>query len=254
MSGHLSRLALDLVCAGAAGAEERLHLDGCERCAAQLASMRQEYGAFLARFPSLDELARSRPATPERRWWRAAAPWRLGLAGAVAAAALVAFALSYRQHPPPDGGVRAKGSSIVELAVARGGRSFVYEEGLPLRQGDILAFRYTTARPYLLLLSLERSGKVNVYFTDPSRRRSMRIQPGQGVQLKVGVELDDYLGPERVIALLSQSPLEVEAVRRAVLERFGSLGGADRDRLELGPLQLDAEQFGWLLEKGRAER
>ena len=137
----------------------------------------------------------------------------------------------------------------MELAVTRGARAFPLEEGLPLGEGDVLALRYTTQLPHLLLLSVESSGKVHVYLTDPSRRRSLPVQPGRNLQLKLGIELDAYVGRERIIALLSGRPLEVETVRQIVRQRFHSLRGEDRDSLELGPLPLDAEQFSWLIEK-----
>jgi hypothetical protein len=253
MSPHVSRFALDLVLAGAAGEAERAHVEGCARCSGLVEELRRDDGGFLGRFPSFETLpaGRARAAVPEPRSWIAG--WKLGLAGALAAAAVVvALRVVPRDHVPP--GTRLKGGSIVELAVSRGGRSFAHDEGVPLRPGDVLAFRYSTQQPYLLLLSVERSGKVSIYFTDTSRQQSLHIQPGRDVQLKLGVELDEYVGPERVIALLSARPLAVEAVREAVALRFRSLAGSDRDRLELGSLPFEAEQFSWLLDKGRRER
>ena len=122
--------------------------------------------------------------------------------------------LEVRQH-----GLRSKGASLVELAVTRGARAFPLDEGVPLNEGDVLVLRYTTQQPYLLLLSLEGSGKVNVYLTDPSRQQSMRVHPGRNVHLKLGVQLDAYVGRER-IALLSGKPLDVDTVRQTIQERF----------------------------------
>jgi hypothetical protein len=256
MSNHLSRLALDHALANVAPEQRHPHLGGCERCAARLALMQRDYDAFLARFPTLEALQLSRPVERPERASGWSIGWPLGLAGAlVTALLLVMFNLGTNSPaPPPQSGVRPKGGSIVDLAVRRGGRSLRYEDSLQLRAGDVLAFRYTTQRRHLLLLSLERSGKVNAYLTDPSRRYSMRVRPGRDVHLGLGVELDDYVGPERVIALLSDRPLDVEAVRHAVLQRFRSLAGDDRDRLELGKLPVDAEQISWLIDKGGRQR
>lgn len=254
MSNHLSRLALDRVLANAAAGQYLLHMRDCERCAARLALLQQEDNAFLTRFPTLESFGRDRPAArpataPERK---GALGWPLALAGALVAVLLLLSIIPRGAPPVPSrGGVRTKGGSIVEVAVRRGDRSLLYEEGLQLRAGDVLAFRYSTRRSHLLLLSVEGSGKVNAYLTDPSRRRSMRIRPGNNVRLGLGVELDDYVGPERVIALLSDEPLDVEAVQQAVRQRFRGLVGDARERLDLGELPVDAEQISWLIDKGQ---
>lgn len=256
MSDHLSPLALDRLLFEADSDSAELHLRGCERCAARLARLREDDAAFLARFPTLEALRSrrdSRPAAAERRSWSWPTRWKLALAGALVTASIAA--LVFRGVEPPErshvGAVRTKGISTVELGVSHGELALPIEEGFPLGEGDVLVLRYTTQKPYLLLLSLESSGKVNVYITDPARRRSLRIRPGRNLQLKLGVELDAYVGRERIVALLSASPLEVEAVRQSVEQRFHSLQGEERDRLEIGPLPLEAEQFDWLIEKVR---
>jgi hypothetical protein len=253
MSNHLSRLALDRVLANVAAGPDLLHLRDCERCAARLALLQQDDNAFLTRFPTMEALERDRPPerpapAPERKL---SIGWPLSVAGALVAALLLLSVIPRGAPPVPSrGGVRTKGASIVEVAVRRGNRSLLYEDGLELLAGDVLAFRYTTRRRHLLLLSVEGSGKVNAYLTDPSRRQSMQIRPGHNVRLGLGVELDDYVGPERVIALLSDEPLDVEAVRQAVQQRFRALSGDARERLELGELPVDAEQISWLIDKG----
>ena len=243
MSNHLSRLALDRVLARVAGEQEELHLRACAACAARLAVMQRDYGAFLAAHPT-PEVLRPAPRAARHR----PVGWPLALGGALAAAALIL--VTVRTIAPERPSTRAKGGSIVTLGVQRSGSALPYSEEQELRPGDVLAFRYSTQRRHLLLLSLERSGKINVYLTDRTRRRSMHIRPGRDLPLGLGVELDDYVGPERVIALLSDEPLEVEAVKQAVRQRLRTLTGEERRRLELGELPLEAEQLSWLIEKG----
>jgi hypothetical protein len=209
--------------------------------------------AFVGRFPSWEALsARPRSVAPRRL------PLGLALAGALAAVVLAAVIVRFTPDSGPGGprpalapiasGERIKGSSVVELAVSREGRSLVYE-GQALHPGDVLAFRTSTEHRYLLLASIEEGGAANFFFTDASGRRSSAIRAGRQVALDRGVELDDYLGRERLIALLSDVPLEVETVRRLILERWRRLSPTAAAELRIGRLPLAAEQLSWLIEK-----
>jgi hypothetical protein len=148
---------------------------------------------------------------------------------------------------------------VVELAVVRHGRTEPYR-GQPLHPGDVLAFRLTTRRSHLLVLSAEASGRVSVLLADPTGRRSMGVPPGRPVVLPRGVELDDYLGREHLLVLLSDRPLEVARVRRLLRRRLTGApaardGGTGAAALRASPgvargrLDVDAEQLWWTLHK-----
>ena len=87
---------------------------------------------------------------------------------------------------------RIKGDTHVELLVRRAGETFPYQEQ-PLREGDTLLFRYTSARRHMMLAGIEASGDVSIFVEDAE------LQPGQNRIAPQGLELDDYAGEERVI-------------------------------------------------------
>ncbi len=251
-TSHPSRLALDRYLTGAGDEADRAtdeHVRSCPRCAALVKQLRAEDQAFLEQFPTREALAQARPRRarpPLRRKL-----FRLGLPLAAAMAASVAAVVLWPRAPgqvDDGGGVRVKGGAVVELAVKRGSRSFPYN-GQHLRSGDVLAFRYTTRLRYLLLLSLEQSGEVNILLADAAGRRSMGIAPGRKVKLGSGVQLDDAPGAERFIVLLSREPLKAQALRREVSTRFRALTPEDRPGLEIGRLPAGEEQFSWLIRK-----
>ena len=241
------------------------HIDSCERCSLRLQRMRSAYQAFLDRYPDEAALGSRRPpegeaaaqaATQRSRW-----QWGMGwsFAGALATAAIVMIAVfrtpAPEQNRPaqegtPEAVTRIKGASIIEIAVKRAGQSLRYSEQ-PLQAGDLLAFRYTTKWKYLLLVSLEQTGKINVFFSDEPGKQSRRITPGNQVSINQGVELDHYAGPERLMALLSDRPLQIEHVRQEITSRFKTINRADKRELRIGKLPFRGEQLTWLLHKVR---
>ncbi len=247
---HPSRLKLELYEHGLLDAVEQdslAHISSCRRCLERLQRMRAEDATFLARHPPEVGLAKRTLRAAPRRWrW---GKW-LSLAGGFAVMVIVALAVI--RGPASEGdlntGVRSKGHTIVEVAVTRSGRSFSFHDQ-PLRPGDVLAFRYTTTTRHLLMLSLERSGKMTCYFQNPERAQSMVITPGKRVTLRQGIELDRYLGPERLVALFSSEPLQVAAVRQAVIQRFRKLSETGRATLDIGRLPFPGDQVSWLLHK-----
>jgi hypothetical protein len=234
------------------------HISSCERCQIRLASMVTTDEAFLARYPDESALLARRDLKNQRgtraekdtSWWPRR-PLALGfsLAGALAIAAAVLVIRANPDSPlkSDEPTERIKGGSSMELAIRRDGRSFPYQ-GERLRPGDVIAFRYTTRQQHLILLSLEATGKIQVFFPADAKK-SGEIQPGAQIQLTQGFELDTYRGPERIIAIFSDSPLEVDAVTRIVRDRFSSLGSADRAQIKLGQLSLPGDQLSWLIQK-----
>jgi hypothetical protein len=251
IESHPSLLDLDRHLMGAlqdlGGEEVNAHIDGCVACQHRLQAERalgEQYLTWLPR--EQDLLRRARSAPPAR------APRRLtviGLSAAVAAA--LVLVVTWRAHWAPDGGPhdRIKGGSLMEVVVQRDQATAPFE-GQPLQQGDVLAFRYSSQRRYLLMATLEARGKVQVFYP-PDGAQSAPIAAGAKIKLKRGLQLDAYPGPERIVALFSDLPLRAEVVERALLERLQALRGDPRRQLAIDRLALPCDQVSWLIEKAR---
>jgi hypothetical protein len=244
-SEHPSRLALDGYVAGTLGESYQPiadHVHACVRCREQVALLEKARGEFLARYPDLSSVpTRQRAELLAPRWhWP-----RFACAGGFAlAAAVVLFAVLGPEPGPP--GYRLKGSSLLELAIGRDGRSVPYD-GQPLREGDRVALRYSTELSFLLLVSLEHSGRAAVLLDEAGQ--SLGVAPGTKVKLEQGIELDDYAGLELWIALFSAAPLESDVVLRAVEQAWAAAEPAARDELSLADLPLPADQVFVVIDK-----
>ncbi len=281
MDGHPSRLQLERILADAEPARDEAaheHVARCDVCQSRLERMRAQDAAFLEAYPGASSLARAahpaaeeqrpRPAAQDREpagafSWARLFGWRLGVATGLVAAAAAGLVLwlwpgQTGDHTGPAHGgrsstantVRFKGASVVEVAVKRADRSFPWHQER-LRAGDVLAFRVLSDRPYLLIFSVEESGRVSFFFTDPSGRRSRLIEPGRRHTLGQGVKLDRYDKAERLFVVLSREPLESQTVRQAVAQRFSQLRGPSLHRLALGDLGLAGEVRSWLITRER---
>ena len=237
----LSDLSLDQLLTHELGdaAREQVHshLEHCATCRARRDDFRARRDAYLAQVPSFAALAEraagSRagasaareqagrvPADRKARTpVRVHAVW-LGLAAA--AALLVSrFALT---GPTPSGSsiprarerpdaTREKGAPDIGYYVKRGEYVTPGEPGQALRPGDRLRFTYTSARAQQFAL-FNRDGRgASVYY--PAGAQSARVAAGKAVALDFGVELDDYLGSEQVLALFCEQPFALEPLRQA---------------------------------------
>lgn len=252
---HPSRLVLDRIRLDdlPGDDERRVHVESCAQCQAYTRRMEEKDREFLAAHPNPwwtdASTSTAAPARPRGR-----AGWvGLGLAAAAAATALAAALLvvtwpSEEEVPGARGADgRPKGSSLVEMAVRRGPDSFPFRGEL-LRAGDLVAFRYTTERSYILIASLEASSRVHL-FVPAGGERSRPIEPGVRVRLDTGIELDDYPDAERIFVWLTDVPLDVSQVVRLLEERFRSIDAAAAADLDVGQLPLEGEQFSWLIRK-----
>lgn len=218
MSEHPSRLALERYQLGELDLSE--HLSSCARCQGTLKRIQQDNRAFLSKHPTPASLG----APPKARRPRAAAI----LAPLIALAATILLLIL-----PQKPNTRSKGDTHIELLIKRSDQTFSFDQQR-LRPGDTLLFRYSGAHTHMLVAGKEASGRVSIFVKDA------RLPPGQNRLAPQGVRLDDYLGKERIFLLLSDQPIDPEAVQ----ERLQST------KLEDAPLLApNAEQRSWLIER-----
>ncbi|MDH5675236.1 MAG: zf-HC2 domain-containing protein [Myxococcales bacterium] len=224
--GCPSDLRLDRLVAGELEAEDRAqlghHLEQCSACARRHGDFADAARRFAEHGESFDQL---RVRVQRRREGRQASRRRTrGLWGVSALAAAAAVALAVQGGLPlgtaTEATTRSKGKARIGFYVKRGER--VVEGGADtiLHPGDRLRFVLSTPRPrYLALLNRDGRG-ASVYY--PSGERALPLPAGHDRALDFSVELDDYLGDERVFALLCSEAFPVEPLRLA-LARDGAL-------------------------------
>jgi hypothetical protein len=225
------------------------HLAACAACKARVRALDDEQRRFeqeisFDRFAAgVERAARGPVASPRRR-----APARvwifstLGTAGLAAAALVLTFAPLHDKNRTPAGN-RIKGGAgvTVRVAGAAGQRTARIDAAEPLAPGERLRIGYQAGgHRYLLSLSIDQQGTVTPLY------------PEQGVSLPVpgGAEnstryLPDSLeltgaGVERIIVVLSDQPIDVEAARRSARAAYDRAGG---DLSRLPRLALPGEEF-----------
>ncbi len=201
----VSTLTLDVYWASGRSGDPALaqHIEGCARCQAYLA----ELAALEAPAPPalLAEIAR-RPApvtSLPRRWSRVAA----AAGGVLALAASVALVL--RTHPPTvDGYVGIKGTPAVQVLVHRDLDTRVWDGRSPVRPGDALALR----------VACEGLRHVAVAAPGPGGwvRLSDAACPTESAPLPFTLVVDGEPGEEHLALVLSQDPLDDQALRAAI--------------------------------------
>ncbi len=229
-----------------AGAGVRSHVEGCAHCQATVAELTGDRQAFVAARPARPFVAavvqraeREAEASPARpRWLQALLQPRWLLVPAAAAALVLVVALPRRPTPEEDR-VRFKGGgAALRLFLARGtAEARPLDPGVTLRPGDLLRFGVLAGQGrHALVASVDEAGRYSRY--SPAGPAGAEPLPrGGDLQLLPGsIELDETLGKEWIVLLLSVRPLDEAAVREALLSAWRARQG---DRL--GPLGLEAE-------------
>lgn len=231
MREHIRRFALVRDAVGETTVEERqriaTHLEGCATCREAAAEVRanvSEYEADRERHFAVirDKLQAARPEP------RRAPPWRR--IWPVVATAAMAVGLAVALVRPGSDPVQYKGELAMQVVAKRGERQFVVHDGQELFEGDALRFVVTVGAPgYLTLFSVDGRGVVTPFYpgsaprTDPAPLTLERSGPHE---LPGAIELDDAIGDEVVIAVLSAEPFsrtEVhEAFRRLVVDKHAA--------------------------------
>ena len=195
----LSDLALDRLVMGEVErhAPAVVHLDTCATCRARLTELEAASRPFLS-----EPRARRSPAPRARRRWA----W-LGATTALAGAA--AFALWTR---PTAERTRFKGGPVLEVIVSHGdGRVESISPGAALAPNDAIRFRLSTQTAgFLSIVGLDAAGHVTPYA--PTTGAALAVPAGKGQLLDGSIILDDTPGVERIMALVCERPMAVEAV------------------------------------------
>jgi hypothetical protein len=254
INGHLGELALrrrragETLDGGPAPGEVEAHLAACSACKARVRALDDEQRHFeqeisFDRFAAGVERA-ARSTAPRRR-----APARIWLYPTLAMAAAVALVVTFAPRHAGDGrsdrgaANRIKGGAgvTVRVAGATGQRTARIDATEPLAPGERLRIGYQSGgHRYLLSLSIDQHGEVTPLY--PERGVSLPVADGAEAATRY---LPDSLeltgaGIERIIVVLSDQPIDVEAARRSARAAYDQASG---DLSRLPPLALPGEEF-----------
>lgn len=205
-------------CPSAQGLEEHLvglvdhtrHLSQCVECAAYVATLSSEQAAFFKARPT-EQLLRKLKAR------RAPRPRvRQAFLVSALAASLVALVVALRPTP----GIVMKGSGwFTVFAKHQQADPQPVTNGQRLEPGDSLRFAVSSDRDaYLLILNLDANGTV-VSFYPYGEAASAALVAGEKALLPGAVVLDASMGQEWLIAVRSEQPVTVEAMRAQLKTR-----------------------------------
>lgn len=177
---------------------------------ARLDALRAGHRTAQARLNVPADTARilERLEAPKRRSWLPA----LFVAAAAAAGAVVVIGT---QEGPAT--TRTKGlAPALQMYVNDMSGPRLVSDGVRLEEGDAIQFRYRAdGRPYLFVVSVDAAGAVSPLYPD-APTQSIRVDPEGTNVLEGSVILDDAVGPERVHAVFSRTPLRFDELKTAI--------------------------------------
>ena len=255
-SGHLPAWILEGVAFeaeladGRPRADERAHLETCERCQGVVRKLRAARRQFLEEEPEEAFFARvartrtdrerlARPAVPAPSRSRTR-PWLAAASLAAAAATWLVFFLPTEtptnEAVAPKVRMRGAPAPSLHLFVSRAGKMAAeMETAQALRAGDLIRFGVTLRRSgHVYVVNLDGKGRFSLYFPQPGAAQGRAYAPSEKIQVLPGsIELDDYLGREAIYLLLSDKPLEVDALKRAFVHQRGARSFPAPDQIDL---------------------
>jgi hypothetical protein len=257
---HIKELTLRRLWTGELTAPERpeveAHTASCARCRTRLKELDDEQRRF-EREISFDRFSAGveRAARTPRRVVPAhntTSRWAFPALGLAAALALtVVFAPRLRPGDNLSAMNRIKGGGGITVQIAGAGagpqRTAAVDTAEPLSPGERIRIGYQPgAHRYLTSLSIDEQGTVTPLYPEAGRSVpvGVRVDSG-GASASATRYLPDSVeftgrGTERLIVILGDRPLEVEAVKQAARAAFQKAGG---NLGRLAPLDLPGEQF-----------
>jgi hypothetical protein len=221
--GHLSSETIDLLLMAALTGDKetkaRDHLGTCTLCQKRWAELNEDKARFEQYvFPRTVGNLETRLANPsffQRFSWRTLVP----IAGSVLAASIalaVYLGGKDRTQTEDDVYIGIKGGASLEVVANRGETGqFPVRPGTVLRPKDRIRFVVNTAgAKYVMIASRDGAGAFTVYYPYGAAQ-SGEVTPGH-VELPRSIELDEVTGPERIVAVFSESPVDAAAVKAAI--------------------------------------
>ncbi len=180
------------------------HLDGCRRCQGRRERIVAAVAPRWEGFPEPAARFRSRD-----RWvW--ARRWLLGPCLAATVAVIVIFGR-------PDSEERSKGGGVQLRVHVRhlDGRTEVVSAGATLVPGERLRFEVSSPQDaHVAVISLDAQGKITPFL--PMEGQALAHPARKTIVYPQAIELDDTMGPERLILFTCARPTQVGAVVKAV--------------------------------------
>jgi hypothetical protein len=254
-SEHPSEWTLRRLHAGelptAEATQTRTHAASCERCGTVLREAEEAQRRFEAEVPferfaagverAAEKAGKQRGSAPDssRRW--------VGPLVAMAATVLVVVAVRPLLAEAPVPGVRTKGGATAELRVGGGESQRVARTDAPeaLAPGERVRLGYTPdTRKYVLALSVDAVGEVTPLY--PESGQSLPVEVGAGTHWLPGSLEFTGTGAERVVLVLTDSPVTVEDASAAARKAFEAGG---RDVAKMPALDVAGDQTHWMLLK-----
>lgn len=250
-SEHIGDLALRRHRAGESlgpdGAAIAAHASACPECRARLRAFDDEQRRFEQEI-SFDRFAAGveRAARGSSRRATRRLPLAAVVAPALAVAAALALVVTFRPKAPET---RIKGGAgmTVRIAGAAGQRNARVDGAERLATGERLRVGYTPGEhAYVLSLSIDARGEVTPLY--PEQGASLPISDGAPSATRFLPESLELTGSglERVVVILSDKAVDVDAARQAARTAFDR-GGGDLNRMP--PLGLPGEEFSRIFAK-----
>jgi hypothetical protein len=256
---HLTLLDFDELDFGEIPAEERRRVEAHATRCAPCAARQSAHGALAARFRA-SIFPRTAAGVAARQRDLGHRRWALGLllVPAIAAALLLLVRPSDQRAPGDavrDPVIGTKGDDLFEVFARRGHGALEADDpvvrmhdGMALAPGDALRFvLFPSALEYVLIVSVDGAGQVNIYYPFHGEQSARRPGPG-ALSVPGSIVLDGAPGPERLFVLDSARPIAARAVRQA-LERTAGGGATAIRALERVPLEGAVVQETLLFEK-----
>ena len=253
---HIKELALRRFWAGELAEPERpaieAHAASCARCRARLKELGDEQRRFQQEI-SFDRFAAGveRAARTPRRLPLVSRPTVRWFFPMVSVAAALALTITFapRLRPGDDLSLnRSKGGSGITVQIAGTGagpqRTAAVGAPEPLSPGERIRIGYQPGgHHYLTSVSIDDRGEVTPLY--PETGSSIPLGLSRGPRPTTTFFLPDSVeftgkGTEQLIVILSDRPLEVEAVKQAARAAYDRAHG---DLRRLPPLEISGEQF-----------
>jgi Domain of unknown function (DUF4384) len=249
MSAHLSEWTLRRLHVGELPPTEsqraREHVAACAACHGVLKGFEATQARFEAEVPferfaaGVERVLKEGPAARAR-------PQLNGLLVAVAATVLLAVAVR-PFLPGSPGGNQLKGGASAELVIGGKGPQRTVQPGNTgeLLPGEQIRLGYVAGTyRYVLAVSVDEAGVVSSLY--PESGPSLPVEAGAGTHWLPDSVAFTPGGSERVVVVLSEKPLEAEAVAAEARRAWESAGRKVEAMTSLG---VDGEEKHWLLRK-----